>query len=218
MVDILDYKDIHVGESCVIIGNGPSLKKYALNKINLPTFGLNRIYLRYIPTYFVVVQRLVLDQWHRDIARLDTYRFIPERYQDKYELDACWIKTKGGRNKRFQKNLRHHMWEGHTVTYVALQLAYWMGFSRVFMIGVDHDYGDAGEPNKVEVRDCPDDVHWAEDYFPEGFKWATPNLEKSTIAYQLAQEAYARNGREIYVSRESKLDLFPVYGDDHWRR
>ena len=41
-------QDIHKGERCFIIGNGPSLKQTDLTKLkNEYTFGLNRIYLAF---------------------------------------------------------------------------------------------------------------------------------------------------------------------------
>jgi len=41
-------KDLHKGERCFIIGNGPSLKKTDLAKLrNEYTFGMNRFYLAF---------------------------------------------------------------------------------------------------------------------------------------------------------------------------
>ena len=41
------FKDIHKGETCFIIGNGPSLKVEdltRLHKLGVPTFAFNRIF------------------------------------------------------------------------------------------------------------------------------------------------------------------------------
>ena len=42
------FKDIHVGEVCFVIGNGPSLTAEDLEKLSqkdIPTFAFNRIFL-----------------------------------------------------------------------------------------------------------------------------------------------------------------------------
>ncbi|MCK4793220.1 MAG: hypothetical protein KAV87_56340 [Desulfobacteraceae bacterium] len=38
-----------------------------------------------------------------------------------------------------------------TVKYVAMQIAYYMGFRRVFLIGVDHNYKAIGNPNEKQL-------------------------------------------------------------------
>ena len=40
----------------------------------------------------------------------------------------------------FSKHPHFRIWEGGTVTYVAIQLARFMGFSKIILIGVDHNF------------------------------------------------------------------------------
>ncbi len=76
------YKNRHQGERCFIIGNGPSLKKTDLSLLKGEvTFGLNRIYLLFneigFPTtYYVTVNKLVIEQCAGDIERLPCPKFI----------------------------------------------------------------------------------------------------------------------------------------------
>jgi hypothetical protein len=69
-------KDIHKGERCVIIGNGPSLNQTDVQKIrDEVTFGLNRIYLAweewgFSTTYFLSVNDLVIEQCAQEILAL----------------------------------------------------------------------------------------------------------------------------------------------------
>ena len=64
-----EFKNLHEGQRCVIVGNGPSLKKMDLGFLsNEIAFGLNRIYLlepqnERIFDYFVSVNQLVLEQF-----------------------------------------------------------------------------------------------------------------------------------------------------------
>ena len=74
-------QNIHKGERCFIIGNGPSLKNTDLTKLrNEYTFGLNRIYLAFPEmgfetSYYLCVNDLVAEQTHEDIEKLTMPRF-----------------------------------------------------------------------------------------------------------------------------------------------
>jgi len=89
------------------------------------------------------------------------------------------------------------LWERTTVTYVALQLAYWMGFSKVILIGVDHNFVTKGEAHKAIASTGDDPNHFTGGYFGKGFKWNLPDLETSELAYRMADYAYHRADREI---------------------
>ena len=81
---------------------------------------------------------------------------------------------------------------------VALQLAYFMGFSEVILIGVDHNFVEKGTPNKTEVRTAEtDQSHFHPQYFPRGVRWQLPDLQRSEQAYALARAAFERAGRKI---------------------
>jgi hypothetical protein len=68
-----DLKDKHKGETCIIIGNGPSLKEIPQDFLKkYPTFGTNRIYaIKHLegfhPVYYASVNPLVLDQFGREM-------------------------------------------------------------------------------------------------------------------------------------------------------
>ena len=69
------YKNLHQGDRCFILGNGPSLQKTNLSLLkNEYTFGLNRIYLLFdklgfSTTYFVAVNHLVIEQCADEILQ-----------------------------------------------------------------------------------------------------------------------------------------------------
>ena len=93
---------------------------------------------------------------------------------------------------------RGGLYSGGTVTYTALQIIYHMGFRKVIIIGLDHNYREKGTPGKTEVRDQRDDEsHFHTDYFPRGTKWQLPDLRRSEIAFKLAKLAFEADGREI---------------------
>jgi hypothetical protein len=107
------------------------------------------------------------------------------------------------------------IYEGYTVTYVLMQLAYFMGFTTALLVGVDHRFGYEGKPNEERVLMGEDANHFDPCYF-SGMKWNNPDLERSAKAYRLAQVAWEHNGRKIInLTPNSDLDVFPF---DDWRK
>lgn len=210
------YKDIHKGERCFIIGNGPSLKKTDVSKLkNEFSFGLNRVYLAFPEwgfetSYFVSINDLVIEQCSDEILNLKMPKFISwhsRPHIDMNENMAFLHTTYTG--PIFQKDAGKRIWEGATVTNVAMQLAFYMGFEKVILIGVDHNFKSRGEANKTVISQGDDENHFSAEYFGKGFRWQLPDLETSEIAYQMAKEAYEEAGREIVdATIGGKLDVF----------
>ena len=79
---IRSFENKHKGERCFIIGNGPSLNKTDLTMLkNEITFGLNKIYLNfnkmgYSPTYFVIVNPLVINQCANELLQIPAPKFV----------------------------------------------------------------------------------------------------------------------------------------------
>lgn len=214
-MQITDVKNTHRGR-CFILGNGPSLKGFDFSRIqNEITFGTNRIYLSgHIPDYYVCVNDLVLSQFEEEIGELDTIKFLSRRYPVKNKRGKV-IELDTSENQPIFRMPEDPIWEGHTVTYAALQLAFYMGFEKVILLGVDHDYGEIERPNEEEVKEGPDEFHFHPDYF-KGVKWHTPDLERNNLAYSLAKTAYQRHGRQIVNCTErTKLEVFPILPLNH---
>lgn len=213
------FSNCHRGERCFILANGPSLNKVNLSLLrNDITFGLNRIYLlfdkvNFRPTYYVSVNELVLKQFHQEIQPLPFPKFLNWKERnlfDPRDEKTIFIRTGLTIQDTFIRNPLHPLSDGGTVTYVALQLAYYMGFSEVILIGLDHDFQDKGIPNKTEKQSKAEDTnHFAPNYFPKGVKWQLPDLHRSEIAYQLARNEFEKDGRKIIDATEGgKCEVF----------
>lgn len=101
------------------------------------------------------------------------------------------------------------IWEGSTVTYAAMQVAHFLGFHEVILIGVDHNFETKGPANQEVVTEDEDPNHFAPNYFGKGFRWQLPDLYRSEIAYRLARLAFEQNNREIVdATVGGKLDVF----------
>lgn len=211
-VDIKSWKDKFLGNTCYILGNGPSLKDIDLWDLEYPTFGTNRIYLSgWQPNFFVTVNPLIYEQFFDEILGMeDTFFFFNQHMPDnKLVNDYSMIETSGDAAFTFG-NPEDKIWEGCTVTYVAMQLAYYMGFRRVILLGVDHDFGKYNDlPHKEIMSMGPDENHFHPDYFGKGIKWNGPDLPNSEYAYTLAKHAFeAAGGIIINASTYSKLRVF----------
>ena len=211
-------KDIHRGERCFIIGNGPSLRDTDLSKLEDEyTFGMNRIYLMFpelgfTTTYFASINDLVIEQCADDIAALPIPKFIAwrsNRHFQRFPDDMIFLYTTYT-GPQFAYDMTRRIWEGATVTNIALQLAFYMGFEQVILIGVDHNFTSKGDANKTVVSDGDDSNHFDPRYFGKGFRWQLPDLDTSEIGYAMARKAYEKAGRQVLdATVGGKLTIFP---------
>lgn len=216
------YRELHRGKRCFVIGNGPSLKQTDLSLLkNEFTFGLNRIYLLFpelgfTTTYLVSVNELVLEQCAVELLALQTPRFLTWRARRWFYPPASqdpklmFLDSDFTGDENFSGDATGRLFEGFTVTYVALQLAFFMGFEEVVLIGVDHNFATKGPANQTVTSTGDDPNHFSPGYFGKGFRWQLPDLDGSERAYLLAREAYEKAGRRILdATVGGKLGIFP---------
>jgi len=211
-----DLKDKFKGERCFIIGNGPSLNKTNMEPLkNEYTIGLNRINLHYDsmgfePTFYCSVNPYVIEQFSKDIDAIRSIKFIRgesgKHLMNKW--NAFFMDSFGVHD--FNQDLGNLEWcEGWTVTYCAMQVAYYLGFETVILIGVDHNFTKKGDPNKLVTAEGSDQNHFHPDYFGKGIKWQYPDLERSEKSFAVAKQVYEKNGRRILdATIGGKLSIF----------
>lgn len=215
--ELARFQDLHRGQRCFIIGNGPSLKQMDLSPLrDEVTFGMNRIYLMFPElgfqtSYFLTVNSLVIEQCAADIRALPMPKFLSWRsrrlIQPSPEMYFLHTTYSG---PGFTKDARKRIWEGATVTNVALQLAFYMGFDQAILIGVDHNYTAQGKPNSTVVSQGADADHFNAGYFGKGFRWQLPDLDTSERGYLLARQTYHEAGRQVLdATLNGKLTIFP---------
>ena len=210
-------KDSRRGERCFIIGNGPSLRQTDLSRLcNEATIGVNRIYLAFpemgFPTtYYLAMNDLVIEQCAADIQALTMPKFIAWRSRrwlgpadDLYFLYSTYTGPKFGGG-----DITRRLWEGATVTYMALQVAFYLGFQTAILIGVDHNFTTQGKPNTTVVSQEADPNHFNPNYFGKGFRWQLPDLETSERSYAMTRHAYEAAGRKVLdATVGGKLQVF----------
>lgn len=209
-------RDAYRGKRCFILGNGPSLASMDLSPLrNEFTFGLNRIYLMFEKlgfntTFLVVVNSYVIEQCAEELRGKSQLTFVPWQYRNLLHHGAAPLYYRQVHKPGFSADPIGGLWSGATVTYVAMQLAYFLGFSEVVLIGVDHHFETQGPPGKVISASGADPNHFDPSYFSNGFRWQLPDLETSEYAYSLARQAFEADGRKMYnATVGGRLEVLP---------
>lgn len=207
------------GERCFIMGNGPSLGEMDLTPLAREyTIGMNRIYLMFgklgwLPTFYICVNPLVIKQSVDEIRNIDTLKFLSLNARGHMDVDPRTAFVRSLPHWRvlggFSKDLLYGWCEGATVTNCALQFAWYLGFSEVILIGVDHYYSARGRPHKQVTSRGSDPDHFSPDYFGSGVQWQLPDLAGSEYSYRIAKCVYEEAGRKVLdATMGGRLEVF----------
>ena len=216
MIGFDHLHNTHPGETCIVIGNGPSLADVPIAFLKkYPTFGANRItlWMEFLQlTYYVAINPLVIKQNADEINRLECEaKFIRNGmgFHDDYELRSMAVPL-------FSYDPSQYIYEGFTVSFVSLQIAFFMGFKTVLCVGIDHRYVYDGAPNEAKVMEGADPNHFSPEYF-KGQTWNNPDLGQSAAAYWMAKQAFESDGRRIVnLTPNSALDVLPMGELQQW--
>jgi len=208
-------KDNYEDEKAVILCNGPSLLKVNFSLLEgTYSFGLNKINLlfdknNYRPSSIVSVNRLVIEQNKDFFNETDIPLFIDSKgiKHIKPGKNICFLPST--HHRAFAKDCSMNIYQGYTVTFVALQLAFYMGFSKVALVGCDHNFATKGPANQVVTSGDKDESHFDPSYFSGGVKWELPDLFESEVSFMMAKNMYEAYGREIVNSTTGgQLDVY----------
>ena len=113
---------------------------------------------------------------------------------------------------RFSTDISEKIYCGQSVTYVNLQLAFYMGFTDIYLIGMDFSYTipKSAERKGDLIKSTEDDPnHFHKDYFGKGKTWKDPKLNRVKQNYLMAKLSYESVGRKIWnASFGGKLEVF----------
>lgn len=209
-------QDKFQGQTCYIVGNGPSLNKMDLSLLDDKfVFGLNKIHLinRTNPLkvdIMVCVNEFVIQQSYDQIIKNAPITFLKwnwkflfkKKTKNIYYLNSDFSFT------RFSNDITKNISEGYTVTFVAMQIAFYLGFKNIILIGVDHSFVQVGNANEVQSLDHDDINHFSKDYF-KGNKWQLADLFNSELSYTIAKFYFEKHDRKILnAGINSKLNIF----------
>ncbi len=224
---IRSLKGTKAGKRCFIIGNGPSLTADDLNKLKEEdTFAFNRIFYMFEktdwrPTYYMCVDSGVLSLNMSEIEQLkldniilsyiaknmiDMSKVNRERIHFLYDYSRFKVNRFAFDKPYISEDVSEHFCFCFTVTFDAIQLAMYMGYSEIYLIGVDHNYSVKADSKGRIIKD-----NSVKDYF-EGLEKTSitlMNYEATTAAFRAAREYADKHGVKVYnATRGGKLEEF----------
>ncbi len=210
------FHNIHKGKRGFIVANGPSLKKTDLSLLKDEiTIGMNRIYMsakenNFIPKYLVVHDiPIQLMQFRDDFDALEMTKFFNWNVRREFTISDNLTFIRSDYTPQFSKDLTQTSWGGHSVTNICIQLAFYMGFDEVYLVGKDHSYEQKGVPGKLVEATGNEKNHFAKGYYKKGQGWRIPDYKGEELAYEMANEAFKEEGRIILdATIDGSLDIF----------
>lgn len=215
----------HLGESCFVIGNGPSLRAEDLTTLHenrIDTFAVNRIFkifskTNWKPNYYVSTDHVLIRDMLDEVNALELgEKFIP--LQNKYYHD---IKVNGA-HYFFRNDLRERdQKDGFsldcteqvnmrgTVTIACIQLAMHMGYRHIYLLGVDHNFDKVITESGEVIIDPSVKNYFCEGYDDDVANEVVHNLGNTTKSYMDVEKFCSTNGVEVInATRTTKLDVF----------
>ena len=198
-----NHHNKYVGKKAIILCNGPSLLDVDFDLLDgVYTFGLNKINLlfnkkEFRPSSIVSVNPHVIEQNKQFFNSTDIPLFMDSRSK-KHISNKNSIFIHSSSERIFSETPYISFYQGFTVTFVAMQLAYYFGFKEIALVGCDHSFATKGKANKEVVSGDSDPNHFDKNYFAGGVKWQLPDLFQSEVSYQMAKDIFEENGRSIF--------------------
>ncbi len=214
--EIEKLKGIHKDEKCFIIATGPSLRMEDLDILaekNVLTFGVNKIGYAYAstkwrPTYYVGIDRRMVESDYFSSIKPEeqsTYALIGDESEEfwskehkpsvlKHHFCSEWA---FGRYPKFSEDIARKSYTGGTVVYTCIQMAVYMGFKEIYLLGVD--FTGANEHGSRYDH-----------FYTEKELTSVSYTDQVTVGYEKAKQYADEHGIKIYnATRGGKLEIFP---------
>lgn len=216
--DLLRSKyHIHKGKRCFIIATGPSLLMEDVEKLKEEyTFSMNSMCLAlekttWRPTYYGIQDENVYEKVESVLNSVDLSNiFIGDNIGKKFKINSSWIQyplnieyhtyEQGYEQRYFAKfsdDCYRVVYDGYSITYSLIQIAIYLGFSEIYLLGCDNNYSeDKGKQHFVETG-----------HYDPTFKTAG---DRMTVAYMEAKKYADSHGIKIFnATRGGMLEVFP---------
>lgn len=207
------FKGSHDGKRCFVVATGPSLTVsdldmlYESQEICISVNGIFKIFDRtkWRPDYYLISDINGMLQWKREILAMDVKaKFIADGAWDFTDQEVSdnmyrWhmsYKWEEGKELSFSDDFARKSYTGKTVIYDgALQLAAYMGFHEIYLLGADC----------VQYKD-PQKQHFVKNY---GSEASYLRIDAILLAYQAAKKYADTHGIKIYnATRGGALEVF----------
>ena len=221
------YQNRYANRRCFLIGNGPSLRPEDLTRLQEAgeiTFAFNRIYnifeqTAWRPTFYVSQDEKMLAGCADTVCGLKAdAKFIPIqlKWWNDITIDGAMYfnsvpqQTEDPQQFGFSDDIPQRIYNSSTCMYTAAQLAAYMGFKEIYLIGVDHHFHISQNNQGEIVVDNSVKDYFTDKYNEDKEKLSIPNTERSTLTYvAMKQHCEARGIRVYNATRGGKLEVFP---------
>ncbi|MGN0483216.1 MAG: 6-hydroxymethylpterin diphosphokinase MptE-like protein [Lachnospiraceae bacterium] len=222
------YRGKYAGKRCFLIGNGPSLTTEDLEKLQGEiTFGCNRVYqlfpeTTWRPDFFCMIDALIAKYSSQELAgavECPLFTNINTRDLMKYRpQDLVFARNLGEPTYRVSSDFEsYYVPSGATVMTFMLELAMYMGFTEIYLIGVDctsslsaHGHCTQGYVNQDLVEKDIERVRKRlNDPTLTADQVAAYYYDKSTYSYRVIAEYANAHGIHIYnATRGGRLEVY----------
>ena len=214
--DIKKFKNTYMGKRCFIVATGPSLTVDDLLLIsNEISFGMNSIVkmydkIKWRPTFYGIQDALVYEKLESVIKNeyaTANNVFVADNLKERFEIpsnfvrfpfNGCYHEAERDLSKYFAKfsdDASTVVYDGYSITYSLIEIAVYMGFKGIYLLGADCNY-PKGEKN-----------HFIESGFVD--KNAASNPIRMRVGYQVAREYADSHGIKIInCTRGGMLETF----------
>lgn len=224
--EILALKDSHKGEKCFVIGNGPSLTAEDLNRLQdsgIPTFAMNRVFnifpqTNWRPMYYISEDILILKDIVKDVDTIPSkIKFIPVNlnwYEDIDVKDALYfcMDYNSELKESFGLSLdcAHSVRCRGTVTSTCIQFAIYMGFTEIYLLGIDHNYSKSIDMNGNVVEDKSVNDYFVDTYDADIKDKVVHDMRLPTMAFCDIEQLSRKMGtfKVFNATRGGKLEVF----------
>lgn len=212
------YRNIHRGKKCFIVATGPSLATEDLDRLSNSEyicFGVNRIYLafqntRWRPKYLVASDTRILSSYHDEIVNSDVEKVfindsiekLQELYKNEEKVSIFHKHVLKDYNgfPLFSSDITQCVYGGGTVVYDCIQLAVYMGFEEIYLLGTDHNYVN---------QQTDTENHFHANYYNGKIHPSNYDKELVECAYKTAKKYTDAHNVKIYNgTRGGKLEIF----------
>jgi hypothetical protein len=206
------------GKRCFIIGNGPSLLIEDLNKLkNEDTFAVNEIHKCFPKTTWRPTYYLIMDRYSKStpkeirevkckICFLGSYYW---RHNKVLRKDAICLHQHFNINDnkyKFSTDISKYIVNAPTVSYASMQVAAYLGYSEVYLLGFDHSYSFEFDIKGKVINTGQHNTHFYKDEISEDI---IANVWGMTKAYEAFRDyAKANNIVVRNATRGGKLNVF----------
>lgn len=219
---LLSLKDKYKGKRCFILGNGPSLTKEDVNKLkNEITFASNRIYKMFEytdwrPTFYAMIDEGVgqdegVIENTSKISATKFFRMEGWYVYHKIKGDSCYIHSWYSRkyldNPNFSFDLTKGAYTIATVTFFIIQIAVWMGFSEIYLLGCDNSYRIERNKDGQIVTDSTKKSYFGNQERESAKSVGSP--WECNVAFECAEKFSKTHDFKIYnATRGGMLEVF----------